>query len=122
MFFIVVIGAFLPGATVPWVSRRLGVESTELDSAPPPIIAVQPPAGDMRLRSFQIEPSVAVAGATLATIPMPEGSAITVIDRGGTLLAPTPEWVLEEGDGVYVVYRRDDAAHIELLFGPATED
>jgi cell volume regulation protein A len=121
VFFIVVVGAFLPGATVPWISRRLGVESTETDSSPP-IIAMRPPAGDMQLRSFQIEPTVAVAGAALSTIPMPAGSAITVIDRGGTLMAPTPDWVLEDGDGVYVLYRRDDAAHIELLFGPATED
>jgi potassium/hydrogen antiporter len=121
VFFIVVIGAFLPGATVPWISRVLGVLAPQVDVAPS-IIAVHPSAGDMELRNFRIEPSVAVAGAPLSEIPLPSGSAVTAIDRGGTLVAPTPDWILEDGDEAHVVYRREDAAHIELLFGPATED
>jgi potassium/hydrogen antiporter len=121
VFFIVVIGAFLPGSTVPWISRALHVLAPPVDAAPS-IIALHPSAGEMEVRNFRIEPSVAVAGAPLADVPLPSGSAITAIDRGGIMVAPAPDWILEDGDQIHVVYRRDDAAHIELLFGPATED
>ncbi len=76
----------------------------------------------MELRSFRIEPSVAVFGASIGEVPLPPGSAITVVDRGGTLLAPRRTLVLEDGDGAYVLYRQEDAQMIELMFGPATEE
>jgi potassium/hydrogen antiporter len=122
VFFIVVVGAFLPGSTVPWVSRKLGMQaSVSVPTMEAPII-VEKPQGDMQLRSFRIEPSMAVFGATVGEVPLPEGSAITVIDRGGTVLAPKRGLMLEDGDGVYVLYKDEDAQLIELMFGPATED
>jgi cell volume regulation protein A len=122
VFFIVVIGAFLPGSTVPWVSRKLGMEAPVVAPTVEAPIIVEQPQGDMQLRSFRIEPSVAVFGATLGEVPVPPGSAITVIDRGGTVLAPKRGLLLEDGDGVYVLYRDEDAQLIELMFGPATEE
>lgn len=123
VFFIVVIGAFLPGSTVPWISRRLGVLAPPTQrTTESPIIVVEQPTGEMELRSFRIEPSVAVFGATLGEVPLPHGSAITVIDRGGTLLAPKRALVFEDGDGAYILYRSEDAQMIELMFGPATEE
>jgi cell volume regulation protein A len=122
VFFIVVVGAFLPGSTVPWMARRLGMEAVVSQPTVESPIIVEQPQGDMELRSFRIEPSVAVFGAEVGEVPLPPGSAITVIDRGGTLLAPKRSLVLEDGDGAYVLYRRDDAQLVELMFGPATEE
>jgi hypothetical protein len=45
-----------------------------------------------------------------------------VTDRGGSVLAPKRDIVLEDGDGVYVLYRQEDAQLIELMFGPAVEE
>ena len=122
VFFIVVVGAFLPGSTVPWMARRLDMEAVVSQPTVESPIIVEQPQGDMELRSFRIEPSVAVFGAEVGEVPLPPGSAITVIDRGGTLLAPKRSLVLEDGDGAYVLYRRDDAQLVELMFGPATEE
>jgi cell volume regulation protein A len=122
VFFIVVVGSFLPGATVPWISRKLKVLAPPSQPTQELPIIVEQPQGDMELRAFRIEPSVAVFGATVGEVPLPPGSAITVIDRGGTLLAPKRTIVLEDGDGAYVLYRSEDAQMIELMFGPATEE
>jgi cell volume regulation protein A len=122
VFFIVVIGSFLPGSTVPWISRKLDLLAPASQRTTEAPIIVEQPQGEMELRAFRIEPSVAVFGATLGEVPLPSGSAITVIDRGGTLLAPKRSIVLEDGDGAYVLYRREDAQLIELMFGPATEE
>ena len=122
VFFIVVVGAFLPGSTVPWMSRRLGVLAPAgLPTVESPII-VEQLQGDMGLRMFRIEPTVAVFGATVGEVPLPPGSAITVIDRGGTVLAPKQKLQLQDADSVYVLYRQEDAQLIELMFGPATEE
>jgi cell volume regulation protein A len=122
VFFIVVVGAFLPGSTVPWMSRRFGVLAPAgLPTMESPII-VEQLQGDMGLRMFRIEPTVAVFGATVGEVPLPPGSAITVIDRGGTVLAPKQKLQLQDADSVYVLYRQEDAQLIELMFGPATEE
>jgi cell volume regulation protein A len=124
VFFIVVVGAFLPGSTVPLATKFFGVEAPLPVSEPTieaPII-VEQPQGEMELRSFRIEPSVAVFGAEVGEVPLPPGSAITIVDRGGTLLAPKHNLVLQDGDGAYVLYRSEDAQMIHLMFGPATEE
>jgi len=64
-FFIVVIGSFLPGSTVPWVSRRLDVLAPNTQPTIESPIIVEQPQGDMQLRMFRIEPTVAVFGATV---------------------------------------------------------
>jgi cell volume regulation protein A len=73
------------------------------------------------MRSFYIDPSVAVAGETIAEIPFPTGAAVTVIEREGELFAPTGATRLEIGDHVYVFSPRADRGHIDLLFGRAEE-
>jgi cell volume regulation protein A len=123
VFFIVVVGAFLPGSTVPWISRLLDVQLPNVQpTAESAIIRLEEASGDMELRSYRIEPSVAVFGATVGEIPMPTGSAITVIDRGGTLMAPKRTTLLADGDGVYILYKAEDAQMIQLMFGPVAED
>jgi cell volume regulation protein A len=117
VFFIVVISAFLPGATVPWITRRLGLEST----APPKpgavleIESLQPLEGE--LLSFNVDEALAVAGVPLAELPFPEGAAATLIVRGRRIIAPKGQTTLEPGDHVYVLTRPEDRPFIELMFG-----
>jgi cell volume regulation protein A len=117
VFFIVVANAIVPGGTVPWVTRRLGLESPE----PPAPIAVleiesmQPLSG--RLSSFYIDEALAVAGVTLSDLPFPEGAAATMIVRGTEIIAPKGNTVLEPGDHVYVLMRPEDEPTILLMFG-----
>lgn len=122
VFFIVVVGAFLPGSTVERVSRKLDMVAPAATEEMPAVIAVSHNDGELLLRAFRIMPDVATAGSRISDIPLPAGSAITLIDRGGELVAAKPRWVLEEGDSVYILFRGEDASHIELLFGPAGED
>jgi cell volume regulation protein A len=117
VFFIIVVGSLLPGATVPWVTRKLRLESS-VGSVPKTIVAMEGPKEEKQLRSFFIEAELAVAGATVGELPLPAGAAITMIDHAGSMSAATESSVLRAGDYVYVLYAREDAAEIELLFGP----
>ena len=121
VFFIVVVGALVPGATVPWVSRLLRVESA---APPPPNASIEvdarAPLGD-ELRAYFISPQLAVAGALLSEIPFPQGAAVSMLERAGALIAPSGSTRVEPGDYVYVIAPPEHRPDVELLFGHAEE-
>ncbi|MEO7457792.1 MAG: potassium/proton antiporter [Gemmatimonadaceae bacterium] len=121
VFFIVVVGAIIPGATVPWVTRLLRMAS----AAPPPPKAsievdVRAPRGD-ELHTYFISPEIAVAGATLADVPFPAGAAVSMIERAGALIAPSGATLIQPGDYVYVIGPAESRGEIALLFGTPEE-
>ena len=117
VFFIVVVNAIVPGATVPWVTRRLGLQTDE-PPRPPAVMEIesrQPLAGE--LMSFYIDEALAVTGVPMTELPFPEGAAATLVIRGRELIAPKGHTTLEPGDHVYVFARPEDRAFIQLMFG-----
>lgn len=117
VFFIVVVNALVPGATVPWVTRRLGLESGE-PPAPRAVLEIesmQPLEGE--LLSFHIGEELAVAGVTLRELPFPEGASVVLIVRGRELLAPKGDTELRPGDHAYVFTRPADMPLVQLMFG-----
>lgn len=117
VFFIVVLNAVLPGTTVPWMTRRLALESQE----PPPSDAVLTVESfdrlDGELLSYYVDEALPVAGMTLQELPFPEGAAVTMIVRGRTLIAPKGDTRLEVGDHAYVLTKPDGVGMVQLLFG-----
>jgi cell volume regulation protein A len=117
VFFVVVANAFVPGSTVAWVTRKLGLESRD-PPAPKAVIEIestQPLNGE--LLSFYIDHALAVAGVPLAELPFPDGTAVTMLVRGHDLVAPRGSTVLEAGDHIYVFTRPEDRPFLQLLFG-----
>ncbi|HWM92828.1 MAG TPA: potassium/proton antiporter [Thermoanaerobaculia bacterium] len=121
VFFVVVVGAIVPGATVGWMADRLGLAST--GSPPPPAVleisSTQNLDGDVL--SFYIHPAVAVAHAAISDIPMPPKSSALLVVRGDELIAARGDTLLLPGDHVHVFCRREDRALVELLFGSPEE-
>jgi cell volume regulation protein A len=122
VFFIVVVNALIPGATVPWVTRRLGLESGD-PPAPQAVLGIeslQPLNGE--LLSFYVDDALAVCGATLADLPFPPGAAVTIIVRGRELVPPKGDTRIESGDHVYIFARPEDLFLIQLMFGRPEAD
>jgi cell volume regulation protein A len=119
VFFIVVINALVPGATVRWLTRRLGLERSEPPSPPAALEIHSMGKLEGEVLWFYVEPAVAVCGVPLSEIYFPDGAAVILIVRGKELVAPRGNTTLDIGDHVYVCCRSADRAEIELLFGRA---
>jgi cell volume regulation protein A len=122
VFGIVVMSTILPGSTVAWSTRRLGLQTLE-PPAPPAVLNIesrQPFTGD--LLSFYVDDGLAVAGVALADLAFPDGSAVTLLIRGHDLIPPRGNTVIMPGDHVYVVCRPEDRGFVQLLFGHPEED
>jgi cell volume regulation protein A len=117
VFFIVVVNALVPGATVGWLTRRLGLESREAPS-PPAVLEIesmQPLNGE--LMSFYVDEALAVTGVSLVDLPFPPGASIAMIVRGQDVIAPKGNTIIAVGDHVYVFARFEDRPLIHLMFG-----
>lgn len=121
VFFVTVVGAFIPGSIVPWITRTLRLE-TAAPPRPANIIEIDTrDPGGVELKSYYVEPHLAVAGAFVRDVPFPSSSAVSVIERDGKLMAPHGDTRIESGDHVFVLVSAEDQAFIELLFGRAEE-
>jgi cell volume regulation protein A len=122
VFFIVVMNALVPGATVAWVTRRLGLQSSE-PPAPQAVLAIEsrlPLKGE--LMSFYIDEALVVTGVTLAELDFPEGASVALIVRGDRLVPPKGSTTLQPGDHVYVIAQQEDRPLIQLMFGRPEEE
>lgn len=122
VFFVVVVGALIPGTTVRWAARRMGLE----EAMPPPPRAMLEvnSMGLLRgeLLSFHVDPATMACGAAISDLAFPEDATVMLVVRGNDLIPPRGGTRLEAGDHVYIFCR--DAAQrgvIQLIFGPAVE-
>ncbi len=122
VFFIVVVSTILPGSTVAWMTRWLGLETKE-PPTPPAVLNIesrQELTGE--LLSFYVDDELAVAGARLVDLSLPDGTAVTLLIRGLDLIPPRGSTVIMPGDHVYIVCRPEDRGFVQLLFGHPEED
>jgi cell volume regulation protein A len=122
VFFIVVVNALVPGATVGWVTRRLGMGTRDTPS-PPAVLEIesmQPLNGE--LLSFYIDDALAVTGVSLADLPFPDGASVAMIVRGQDVVPPKGNTTITAGDHIYVFARPEDRPLIHLMFGRAEGD
>jgi potassium/hydrogen antiporter len=122
VFFIVVASALVPGATVAWVTQRLGLQTRE-PPAPHAVLAIesrQPLQGE--LMSFYIDEALVVTGMPVEELPLPEGAAVTLIVRQNRLVPPTPGTTLQVGDHVHLIAAADERGFIQLMFGRPEEE
>jgi potassium/hydrogen antiporter len=121
VFFVVVCNALVPGATIRFLTRRLGLEALE---APPPIAALEINSTrllDGELLSFTITEPLAVCNVPLSKIPWPHNSSAVLLVRGEHLIAPRGSTVLSPGDHVYIFCRTEDKPFMQFLFGRPEE-
>ncbi|HZW10197.1 MAG TPA: potassium/proton antiporter [Phycisphaerales bacterium] len=117
VFFIVVLNAIIPGATIRKLTDWLGLSDS---GAPEPIASIEINSTrelDGEILPFYIDRSLAVCGAPISAVRFPEGCSAVLVVRDGQPIAARGATVLSEGDHVYIFCRERDRPYVQLLFG-----
>ncbi len=121
VFFVTVVNAFVPGATIAFLARKLRLVGNEPPS-PEAVIEIhsaRPLEGETL--SFYIEKAAAVCGAAITDLPIPESTVILLVVRGNRMIAPRGTTTLEAGDHVHLFCQLADTPFLNLLFGRPEE-
>ncbi|QKK01936.1 MAG: potassium/proton antiporter [Pseudomonadota bacterium] len=122
VFFVVVVNALIPGATIRWAVWLFGVERAGLDR-PSPVLEINAIESlPVQIISFRLEPAALATGNRAGALPLPEGADILLLVRGDQVLPVDRDTVLQANDHVHVMVRPDDKRGVELLFGLREED
>jgi cell volume regulation protein A len=122
VFFVVVLNAIVPGSTVRWVTRWLGMES---EAAPPPA----PASIDFNssrviggeVLSLYVRDGSPASEARVGNLPIPAGAAVMLLVRGVEPLPAKATAVLRPGDHVFVYCPPQHARVVRELFGEVAE-
>jgi cell volume regulation protein A len=122
VFFVVVVGLLVPGATIRLVTRWLGLDRP---APPEPAAAVDigtrgpTPMVDC---SIWIAPDSPIVGKTLRDLALPGGALVVLLVRGEAILPPRGGTVFQGGDHAFVICREEDAPAVHAAFGVSVED
>ncbi len=122
VFFVVVVNAIIPGATVRWAVRRFKVEHGSEERPAPVLEITATEALPVQILSFKLDPAAMVTGNPAGMLPLPEGADILLLVRGKEALPVRPDTVLQSDDHVHVMLRPEHKSTVELLFGLREDD
>src|SRR5262249_7227306 len=116
VFFVVLVNSLIPGATVAWLARRLGLARTP-DTPPATVELVSLREYPGEFVWYAIAAVSAVAGGSIADLPLPDGCILVLLLRGDEVLAPRGTTRLDPGDHVCIFTKAGDRPFLDLLFG-----
>lgn len=73
--------------------------------------------GDYALVEERVHPAAAAVGRAVRELPLPSECALAAVIRGGRLLIPHGDLVLQSGDEVLAVIHAEQAAQLAALLG-----
>lgn len=117
VFFVVAINSLLPGATVAWIARRLGVAQPTAGQPPASVELISLREYANEFVWYNIRAASAVAGAMVRDLPLPDGCVLTMVLRGPDVIAPRGSTQFADGDHVCAFVSRVDRPLLDLLFG-----
>jgi potassium/hydrogen antiporter len=122
VFFVVVVNALIPGATVRWAVQLFNVERAGAER-PSPVLEINAiEALPVQIISFRLDPAAIVTGHRAGALPLPKGADILLLVRGQEALPVDDDTVLQANDHVHVMVKPDDKRSVELMFGLREED
>jgi len=122
VFFVVVVNALIPGATVRWAVDWFQVERSGAER-PSPVLEINAiEALPVEIISFQLEPAALVTGHRAGALPLPEGASVILLVRGKQALPVGEDTVLEANDHVHLMVKPEHKRSVELMFGLREEN
>jgi potassium/hydrogen antiporter len=123
VFFIVLTSVLLQGTSLPWVARRLGVDTPLAQRRSYPLEFVQ--TGGFRTASEMVEVPLAenspAAGRRIVALGLPKEALVLLVARGDEFIVPRGDTKLEAGDRLLVLADERARAAVGEVVGPDPE-
>jgi cell volume regulation protein A len=122
VFFVVLVNAIIPGTTVGWLARTLGVSRQVQPEAPAGIDlnTARDFAGGFVW--YYVTAPAAVSGSLVSELPLPERCLIVLLVRKDAIVPARGNTLLEAGDHVCLFVEEGDRPFVDLLFGLAESE
>lgn len=115
VFFVVISSTLIQGFTFEPFAHRLGVTSNE-PALPQPLIetgTIQELGGDVF--AYRVGPDDVIAGRVIKELGLPRQALVNLIVRDGQALLPRGSTVIEAGDELHILVRRETRREISRL-------
>jgi potassium/hydrogen antiporter len=115
VFFVVVTSTLVQGASFEALARRLGVTTTE-PALPRPLVEsgmVRELGGEVI--AYRVRDGDAVVGHMVKELGLPREALVNVIVREGTAIPPRGSTVIQAGDELHILVRREAHPEVERL-------
>ncbi len=115
VFFVVVGSTLIQGYTFEPLAQRLGLTTGEA-ALPQPVVEtgmIQELGGDVL--AFRMEPSDAAVGHMVKELGLPRDALINLIVRNGEALLPRGSTVVDAGDELHILVRRESRGEINRI-------
>lgn len=117
VFFIVVVSAIVPGASIVPITLKLGLGRRQTRRAESALELHVLNKYDRELRDYEIRDDSPVRGKTLAELGLPPGASIVLIVRNNEPLPARGMTRIEAEDRLYVVCDNGDLPAVETIIG-----
>ena len=115
VFFVVVASALVQGPTLEPLARALKLTGRRGSYEPPLEIAAVDSLGS-GLLEFGVADDSAVAGRYVRELGLPRDALVAVLVRDGQAVPPRGSTLIESGDTLYVLSRKESRRRVEQLF------
>ena len=115
VFFVVLGSALIQGPTLEPLARVLRLTGRRGSYEPPLEVAAVDSLGS-GLLEFGVAEDSTVAGRHVRELGLPRDALVAVIVRDGEAVPPRGSTLIESGDRLYVLSRKESRRHIERLF------
>jgi cell volume regulation protein A len=115
VFFVVLASALIQGPTLEPLARTLRLTGHRGTYQPPLEVAAVDSLGS-GLLEFGVVDDSAVAGRYVRDLGLPRDALVAVVVRNGEALPPRGSTVIESGDRLYVLSRKESRRKVEELF------
>ncbi|MFN6946669.1 MAG: potassium/proton antiporter [Cytophagaceae bacterium] len=116
VFFIVLTSSLLQGWTIPFAAKMLKLDAPSEQKLQYPIEFSYPEKLDMKLINLRVPPKSAIEGRSLVEIAQLKGNLVIVIYRSGNYFVPSGGTVLEAGDVIQVLAKKDSLKELKKFF------
>jgi cell volume regulation protein A len=117
VFFVVVLNAIVPGSTIRWVTRWLGMDAGGAPPAPASIDFNSSRVLGGEVLSLYVTEDSELAGTKVGEMSVPAGAAVMLVVRGVEPLPAAAPTVLSPGDHVYVYCPPEHGDAVREMFG-----